>query len=82
LIDTNSKVKGRKLPGKSAKYELDWDAYYRHDAINDFVDELARTHDFAESVVIGKTYEGREMKVLRTNKAGEGAPNVWIEAGN
>ncbi len=37
--------------------------------------------DAASVVSIGKSVEGREMKVLSLTKAGPGAPNVWIEAG-
>ena len=30
---------------------------------------------------IGKSHEGRDMRVIQIAKAGPGAPNVWIEAG-
>jgi len=38
-------------------------------------------YDFASVTSIGKTAEGREMLVLRLEKAGRGKPNIWIEAG-
>ena len=46
------------------------------------MDQLAATEEWINVVSIGKSYEGREMKVLQITKAGEGAPNIWIEAGN
>ena len=33
------------------------------------------------TVSIGKSHEGRDMRVLQITKAGPGKPNVWIEAG-
>ncbi len=50
--------------------------------INAYLDELASTYPFVNSVSIGETYEGRDMRVLQIMKAGEGKPNVFIEAGN
>lgn len=45
------------------------------------MEELADTYEFVNVVSIGKTYEGQDMKVIQITKAGDGAPNVWIEAG-
>ena len=51
--------------------------------INEFLDETAAANsDFIKTVSIGKSYEGRDMKVIEITKAGEGKPNVWIEGGN
>ncbi len=80
-LTEEARAVGHKLPGKNADYDLDWDNYYQHDVINAFLDELAANYDFANVVTIGQSYEGRDMKVIQINKAGEGAPNVWIEAG-
>merc|ERR1719210_2477562 len=64
------------------KLRYDWDDYYRHDDINNFIDELASTNsDFINTVSIGKTNEGRDMRVIQITKAGSGAPNVWVDAG-
>lgn len=62
-------------------YDLDWDDYYDHDTLNQFLDALAEANDFAEVINIGQSYEGRDMKVLAVTKAGPGAPNVFLEAG-
>jgi hypothetical protein len=36
---------------------------------------------FVTSISIGKSYEDRDMKLLRISKAGPGKPNIFIEAG-
>jgi len=42
---------------------------------------VEKQFDFVKVVNIGKSHEGRDMKVLQITKAGEGKPNIWIEAG-
>jgi len=90
LIEGNRKLKGRRINvanwttgavDPEPRYELDWDDYYPHAVINEFIEELAASNDWAEIVNIGQSYEGRDMKVLRTTKAGPGAPTVWFECG-
>jgi len=82
MIERNRQVKGRRINVEpEPRYDLDWDDYYQHDVINSFLEELASLNDFAEVITIGQSYEGRDMKVLRTNKAGPGAPTVWFECG-
>ena len=72
LLRTRNKMKRR----------YDWNDYYRHEDINNFIDELASTNsDFINTVSIGKTVEGRDMRVIQITKAGSGAPNVWVDAG-
>jgi murein tripeptide amidase MpaA len=65
----------------SPRYTLTWDDYYSHETINEFIDELAATHDFVETVSIGTTVEGRDLRVVQIKKAGAGKPNVFIDAG-
>ena len=51
--------------------------------INEFIDELAVANsDFITTLSIGKSYEGRDMRVIQITKAGVGKPNIWIEGGN
>jgi len=73
--------KKNKMVAEGKKYTLDWDDYYSHDVLNEFLDSLAADNDFAEVINIGKSYEGRDMNVLAVKKAGEGAPSVFLEAG-
>ena len=49
--------------------------------MNAYIDDLASQNDFLNVVSIGKSLEGRDMRVLQITKAGPGKPNVWIEAG-
>ena len=51
------------------------------DQLNAYIDDLATQFDFVNTVSIGKSHEGRDMRVIQIAKAGPGAPNVWIEAG-
>jgi len=43
--------------------------------------QLASKYSFIKTVSIGKSFEGREMRVIEIRKAGPGKPIVWIEAG-
>merc|ERR1712168_890471 len=79
IQDTKPSPKSGKTAGK--RYTMDWDDYHELDVLNEFIESLADTNDFASIIPIGKSYEGREMKVLAITKAGPGAPNIWLEAG-
>jgi len=85
LIEENDAIalKKNKKKNKMVKkdYDLDWDDYYDHDTLNQFLDALAGANDWANVINIGKSYEGRDMNVLAITKAGPGAPSVWLEAG-
>ena len=60
----------------------DWNDYYSHNDINDFIDGLAASNaGYVSTTSIGKTVEGRDMRVVKIEKAGPGAPIAWIEAG-
>ena len=59
---------------------IDWEDYHSSEEINFFVDELARQYEFVSNVSVGQSFEGREMKVIAIEKAGPGAPNIFIEA--
>ena len=61
---------------------VDWTDYNTLEEINDWIDGLAAANDFVKIVALERdTYEGRQQRVLVTDKAGPGAPTVWIEAG-
>ena len=50
--------------------------------MNAYIEDLAAQNaDFLSVTSIGKSVEGRDMRVLHITKAGPGKPNVWIEAG-
>jgi len=81
LVDEVEASRPAKKKQAKKDYDLDWDDYYDHDTLNQFLDALAASNDFANIINIGKSYEGRDMNVLAITKAGPGAPNVWLEAG-
>jgi len=58
----------------------DWEDYHSYDQITGYIDEVAATYDFASAEVIGQSVEGRDLKVLKMERAGPGAKNVWIDA--
>ena len=66
---------------KNPRYSLDWDDYYDHDVILEFLDALAEQYEWVNTVSIGKTYEGRDQRVIQITKAGEGKPIAWFETG-
>merc|ERR1712126_509158 len=70
-----------KPKNSSARGMFDWTDYYPHEDLNTWIAGLADANDFARIINIGKSYEGRDMNVLAIEKAGAGAPNVWLEAG-
>ena len=43
--------------------------------------QLAIKYPFVKTKTIGKTVEGRDMRVIEIRKAGPGKPIIWIEAG-
>ena len=59
----------------------DWNNYHSHNAINGFIDSLARNNRWIKTKSIGKTFERRDMRVIEIKKAGRNAPIAWIEAG-
>ena len=46
------------------------------------MDEVAANFDFAETEVIGSSYEGRDMKIMKICQGGCGnKPAVWLDGG-
>merc|ERR1719397_548680 len=65
-----------------AGYNMEWTDYHRLEDLNEFITALADANpDFARIINIGQSYEGRDMMVLAVEKAGPGAPSIWLEAG-
>merc|ERR1712021_264356 len=79
IQDTKPKVR-QGLPD-GARYTLNWDDYYDHEYLNEFIESLAADNEFASIIDIGQSYEGRDMKVLAIEKAPAGSPSVFLEAG-
>merc|ERR1711970_1361063 len=81
LIQESKPRNNSSLRSAGKRYTMDWDDYHDHDTLNEFIAALADANDFASIVNIGQSYEGRQMNVLAIEKAGAGAPSIWLEAG-
>jgi len=79
IQETKPSVKSTKTEGK--RYAMDWNDYHDHNTLNEFIAALADANDFARIIPIGQSNEGRDMNVLAIEKAGPGAPSIWLEAG-
>merc|ERR1711997_1301964 len=67
-------------PVRKQPFKMTWDDYYTHDEILQFMEDTAATFDYAETEIIGKSYEGRDMKVLKICRGGCGnKPAVWLD---
>ena len=46
------------------------------------MDELADMYNFAETEIIGQSYEGRDLKIIKICKGGCGnKPAIWLDGG-
>jgi len=83
INDIGTLIEEQKVKSLGKRYQgkISFDQYYPHDDLNAYIDDLATQFDFVNTVSIGKSHEGRDMRVIQIAKAGPGAPNVWIEAG-
>merc|ERR1711915_70778 len=79
IQETKPSVKSTKTEGK--RYAMDWNDYHDRNTLNEFIAALADANDFARIIPIGQSNEGRDMNVLAIEKAGPGAPSIWLEAG-
>ncbi|XP_016841765.1 carboxypeptidase B isoform X3 [Nasonia vitripennis] len=61
---------------------MEWTSYHRLEDIHGYLDYLANTYPQLCSVMtIGRSVEGRELKVLRISKGTANAPALWIDGG-
>jgi len=61
---------------------IGFDQYYPYDDLVQYLRDLVTLDpDNMEVISIGQTVEGRETYALQINKAGPGAPNIYIEGG-
>jgi len=61
---------------------MNWENYQRFDTISAWCDEIVGQHpDIASVQIIGKSHEGRDMRVVKIGYPGEGKPAIFIDAG-
>jgi len=72
----------RDKPNENSKHSMTWDEYHEQDHVEGFLDYLADTYEFVDVESIGKSYEGRPMRVIKVCKNGCGnKPAMWIDGG-
>ena len=48
-----------------------------------YLDDVAAQYDFVETEVIGQSWEGRDLKIIKICKDGCGnKPAIWIDGGS
>ena len=64
-------------------HRMSWDAYHPYEDIDDYLDFLAKNYSNLVTLEnIGKSYEGRIMRVLKVCKIQCGhKPAIWIDGG-
>ena len=55
--------------------------YLSYDDILTWIKRVAEIHDGVDIISIGKSYDGRDMKIIAITRAGPSAPIVWVQAG-
>lgn len=60
---------------------INLEEYHTYEDMIDFVEEMAKKHDFVTIEELGKTFEGRDMKLMKIDKPGKDKTVIWIEAG-
>lgn len=72
-------------PSKGApntKHAMTWDDYHTLEDMYTYLDYLEETFDFVSTEVIGQSYEGRDMRVVKVCRGGCGDKKaVWIDGG-
>ncbi|XP_040572886.1 carboxypeptidase B [Lepeophtheirus salmonis] len=80
-IEIEEKTLKQKKKLKTSRRAIDWNAYYSMDNIYRYLEELEKDNEFVSVVKYGRTFENRDLKLLRIEKAGSNAPNILVEAG-
>jgi len=71
----------RNLPG-DLKHTMDWEDYKDIEDIHSFMTYLEETYDFVSTEIIGQSYLGEDMIILKVCRGGCGSkPAIWIDGG-
>jgi len=86
ISDVEELASKQLIPANSTKqfsgHSMDWISYHALEEIYEWFDYLETNFEFCETEVIGETYEGQEMKVMKVCKGGCGnKPTMWIDSG-
>merc|ERR1719391_377088 len=76
------KIAAPRKEAPSSQHAMTWDEYHSLEDMYSFLDYLEATYDFVTTESIGKTTEGRDIRVAKVCKGGCGSkPAVWIDGG-
>ena len=73
ISDVQSLIDLEKIPSDNGKvndivgHSMDWTSYHPLEEIYGWFDYLETTYEFCESEIIGQTFEGRDMRVMKVN---------------
>uniref|UniRef100_A0A669E1C9 Carboxypeptidase A1 n=1 Tax=Oreochromis niloticus TaxID=8128 RepID=A0A669E1C9_ORENI len=83
LLDMEQKVMaGARVPQPQNTDSFDFANYHTLEEIYSFQDLLvAENPNFVSKIVIGQSYEGRPLNVLKFSTGGTNRPAVWIDTG-
>ncbi|CAL8107053.1 unnamed protein product [Orchesella dallaii] len=74
----NNEARGLRKNGKA----LNWDSYGTLEDINDYLSSTAASNSFVQVLSIGKSFEQRDLNVLKISKSsGADRPAIWIDGG-
>ena len=80
-VDAASERHRRERQGGNPSSYIDLTIFNRHPAINTYIDALARDFSFATTTSIGRSYEGRDLRMLHLSTGGSGKETIVIDAG-
>uniref|UniRef100_A0A669CZV4 Carboxypeptidase A1 n=1 Tax=Oreochromis niloticus TaxID=8128 RepID=A0A669CZV4_ORENI len=83
LLDMEQKVMaGARVPQPQNTDSFDFANYHTLEEIYSFQDLLvAENPNFVSKIVIGQSYEGRPLNVLKFSTGGTNRPAIWIDTG-
>jgi len=87
IEDVESLIELEKIPAivreeANPRHAMTWTEYHSVEDIYSYLDYLEETYDFVSTQEIGKSYEGRSMRVVSVCVGGCGnKPAVWIDGG-
>jgi len=66
----------------SGRYAMDWTNYYDYTAIMTFINEIAAAHPDKVTVTsTGKSYENRDMPMVKISTGGSGKKAIFVDGG-
>jgi len=76
------KVQSRLGHNASADHAMSWTEYHPLEDMYSYLDYLEATYDFVSTQSVGKSYEGRDMRLAKICRGSCGEkPAVWIDGG-